>query len=258
MLTIATPYLASTASSLNSVAFFRHTPCLLLMALLVLPAAQATSLTEASLIDSQNSVKERVSGKVGDTKPGPQNGPQTLLLDVSINTQKLTDIIRVEKLADGRLALPVEAWREARLSLSGEKLMLPDSNPGYALDAVPGLKYKLDIAKLALDITAPAEAFEASAFEHGHGGEIPANQAPPGFYFNYNLLGTQSSDNSSSYGAFLEGVAFNGMGSLVINGVLRGDSDRSELIRTDAYWQKDLPESMETLVMGDTIGTGGA
>lgn len=258
MLTIATPYLASTASSLNSVAFFRHTPCLLLMVLLVSPAAQATSLTGASLIDSQNSVKEHVSGKVGDTKPGPQNGPQALLLDVSINTQKLTDIIRVEKLADGRLALPVEAWREARLSLSGEKLMLPDGNPGYALDAVPGLKYKLDTAKLALDITAPAEAFEASAFEHEHGGEIPANQAPPGFYFNYNLLGTQSSDHSSSYGAFLEGVAFNGMGSLVINGVLRGDSDRNELIRTDAYWQKDLPESMETLVMGDTIGTGGA
>jgi outer membrane usher protein len=104
----------------------------------------------------------------------------------------------------------------------------------------------------------PAEAFEASALASGRGGEAPPNLAPPGFYFNYNLTGTRSADSSISYGAFLEGVAFNSMGSLVTNGVMRGDSNQRELIRADTYLQKDLPGAMETLVMGDTIGSGGA
>lgn len=197
-----------------------------------------------------------MAGKTGRAKPG--QGPQTLLLDVTINTRKLADVIRVEKLADGRLILPVEAWIEARLRPAGEKLALPDGIQGYALDAVPGLQYKLDSGRLALDITAPAEAFEASTIDRGRGGEAPPNQAPPGFYFNYNLTGTRSADSSLSYGAFVEGVAFNRLGSLVANGVLRGDDNQRQLIRTDTYWQTDLPGSMETLVLGDTIGSGGA
>jgi len=53
-------------------------------------------------------------------------------------------------------------------------------------------------------------------------------------------------------------VAFNSLGSLVVNGVARGNNDQSELIRADTYVQKDLPGPMETLVMGDAIGSGGA
>ena len=122
-----------------------------------------------------------------------------------------------------------------------------------------GLQYKLDSGRLALDITAPAETFEASTLDDGRGGEAPPNKAPPGFYFNYNLNATGSTDsNYNSYGAFLEGVAFNGWGSLVSSGVVRGNSDQNELIRADTYWQKDLPGPMETLVLGDTIGSGGA
>ncbi|MFA6163501.1 MAG: fimbria/pilus outer membrane usher protein [Methylobacter sp.] len=197
-------------------------------------------------------------GITGHAKPGNSNGPQTLLLDVTINTQKLAGIIRIEKLTDGRLVLPVDAWLEARLRPSGEKLTLPDGSRGYALDAVPGLHYTLNNGMLALDITAPAEAFEARALDRGRGGEAPPNPAPPGAYLNYNLVGTQSSDSGISYGAFLEGVAFNGWGSLVFSGVARGNDNQHELIRTDTYWQKDLPGPMETLVLGDTVGSGGA
>ncbi|MCL7422345.1 MAG: fimbria/pilus outer membrane usher protein [Methylobacter sp.] len=135
-------------------------------------------------------------------------------------------------------------------------MALPDGNQGYVLDAVPGLQYKLDSGRLALDINAPAEAFEASALDQARGSEAPPNPSPPGFYFNYNLTGTRSDNNGLSYGAFVEAVAFNGWGSLVTNGVMRGDDNQRQLIHT--YWQTDLPGSMETLVLGDTIGTGGA
>ncbi len=229
---------------------------LLLAASLIYCPAQAAPSTEVPVAYSNNSIKDRLENKNSHSKPG--HGPQTLLLEVTINTQKLADVIRVEKFADGRLVLPIEAWSEARLRPVGEKLALPDGNQGYALDAVPGLQYKLDSGRLALDITAPAETFEANTLDDGRGGEAPPNKAPPGFYFNYNLTGTRSGDSSLSYGAFLEGVAFNGWGSLVTNGLMRGDDNQRQLIRTDTYWQKDLPGPMETLVMGDTIGSGGA
>jgi outer membrane usher protein len=232
--------------------------CALLLAatLIYYPAQAAASSTEAPVADSHGPAKDRSDGKNGRTKPA--QGPQILLLDVTINTQKLEDVIRAEKLTDGRLMLPLETWAAARLRPAGEKLALPDGTQGYTLDAVPGLQYKLDSGKLALDITAPAEAFEASEFGGGRGGEAPPNQAPPGAYLNYNLTGTRSGDSGISYGAFLEGVVFNGWGSLVTNGLMRGNDNQRELIRTDTYWQKDLPGPMETLVMGDTVGSGGA
>jgi outer membrane usher protein len=231
---------------------------LLLAAALIYYPALAVSSTEAPVADSHGPAIDRANDKNGRVKTGQAQGPQTLLLDVTINTQKLADVIRVEKLADGRLVLPVEAWREARLRPAGEKLALPGGSQGYALAAVQGLTFKLDSGRLALDIIAHPEAFEASAFDDGRDGEAPPNQAPPGFYVNYNFTGTRSADSSLSYGAFLEGVAFNRLGSLVINGVMRGDRDQRELIRADTYVQKDLPGAMETLVMGDAIGSGGA
>jgi len=241
----------------NSVRLTERTLYLLLVALLIPYSVQAASLTETSPGNSIR-VKDRIASEIHHTKTDNSHKPQTLLLDVTINTQKLADIIRVEKLTDGRLVLPVDTWIGARLRPSGEKLTLTDGSQGYALDTVPGLHYKLDSGRLSLDITVPAEAFEASAIDNGRGGEAPPNQAPPGFYFNYNLTGTRSDDNNVSYSAFLEGVAFNSIGSLVSNGLMRGNNDQRDLVRIDTYVQKDLPGSMETLVMGDTIGTGGA
>ncbi|MBE0434484.1 MAG: fimbrial biogenesis outer membrane usher protein [Methylomicrobium sp.] len=248
----------TTCQENNSVLRFKRTLCLLLAVSLPVDAfpVQSASSDKDPQAGSQNHAKNLTDSKTGRAKP--EQDQQTLLLEVTINTRKLADIIRAEKLADGRLVLPIDAWIEARLRPTGEKLALPDGNQGYALDAVPGLQYKLDAGRLALDITAPAEAFEASGFYDGRGGEAPPNPAPPGFYFNYNLTGTRSADSSLSYGAFLEGVAFNSMGSLVANGVMRGDDNQRELIRTDTSWQTDLPGSMETLVLGDTIGSGGA
>lgn len=60
-----------------------------------------------------------------------------------------------------------------RLRPTCEKLALSDGKAGYALDAVQGLQYQLNIGKLALIITAPAEAFEAIVLDHGRGGTAP-------------------------------------------------------------------------------------
>lgn len=206
----------------------------------------------------KNSNGKSGNGKNGNAK-NVNDHAETLLLDVTINTQRLPEIVRAEKLADGRLALPLDAWQTARLRPpEGEPLSLPDNQRGYTLESVPGLTYNLDRGRLALTITAPAAAFTGSAIDDGRGGESPPNLSPPGFYFNYDTSVISSNLRYDSYGAFVEGVVFNSWGSTVAGMTLRGDRQRDEAIRTDTFWRRDLPGPMETLVLGDTVGSGGA
>jgi hypothetical protein len=39
---------------------------------------------------------------------------------------------------------------------------------------------------------------------------------------------------------------------------IRRDGEAHSLIRTDTYWRTDLPGRMDTLVIGDTVSSGGA
>jgi outer membrane usher protein len=180
-----------------------------------------------------------------------------LLLDVTVNTRALDDIVRIYKFADGHLAMSVEEWVEARLKPAGNKLLLPDGRQGYALDAVKGLHYKFDSAKLSLDITAPPAAFDASILDGGRGGAGIPNLAPPGLYVNYDLTGTRAAASLDSYGGLIEGVAFNRWGSAVTGVALRDDQSALETTRTETYFEKDLPSSMGSLVLGDTTSSDG-
>ncbi|CAE6503003.1 Outer membrane usher protein [Nitrosomonas nitrosa] len=228
------------------------------MLLLPLALLLGVQSTHASMTEQREHTEGLINNKTHPLESEYDNKPQILLLDVTINSIKLGDIVWAEQLSDGRLVLPVEAWQNMRLRTVGEKLTLTNGKTGHALDSIEGLQYQLDKGQLTLTIIAPAEAFEGSALDHGRGGTVPTNESPPGIFFNYNLTGTRLGDGKISYGAFLESVAFNRMGSLVAGGLARGSEEQLEFVRTDTYLQKDLPSTMETLILGDTIGTGGA
>ena len=190
-------------------------------------------------------------------RKGAAGKDETLLLEVTVNGQALPDVVRVERLADGRLVLPLDAWKAARLRPSGEKLALPDARFGYALDAVSGIRFNLDRARMRLEVTAPPAAFDEETRAVDDYSMILPSASPPGMYVNYDILRTQSGDGSDSYSALLEGIAFNGWGSLVSGGILRGNDGENASVRTETYWRKDLPGSREAFVVGDTIGSSG-
>lgn len=185
---------------------------------------------------------------------------ETLLLDIRINGIALPDVVRVERLSDGRLALPRQTWESTRLLVpDGGLLSLPDGQSGYALDAVPGLDYVLDRSQLALSITAPAAAFRTLSLALNKGVVVPPLPSATGVYLNYDLSSTLSSGSGGHYhAAFFEGVAFNSRGALMTGVLARRENAGSGLVRTETWWRTDMPASMRTLIIGDAVGSGGA
>jgi len=185
--------------------------------------------------------------------------PETLLLSIIINTQLLPKVVRAEKLADGRLAIGLAAWDAAQLRLpEGEPLLLPDKQHGYALESVAGLTYKLDHGQLTLTVAAPASAFTGSEINQRSVAVSLPDTVQPGFYLDYDSSISSGDHGYDSHGLLLEGTAFSRWGSAVSGLVFTGNRQRNQALRTESYWLRDLPGSMETLVLGDTVGDGGA
>lgn len=184
---------------------------------------------------------------------------ETLLLNVIINTQLLPDVVRAERLADGRLALGLAAWESAHLHLpEGKPLLLPDNQMGFALESVTDLTYTLDYGEMTLVVMAPASAFTSSHVNQVGMAVVLPDSVRPGFYLDYDSTLSSGDDSYESYGVVVEGTAFSRWGSAVSGLLVTGNHQHDQVIRTQSYWQKDLPDSMETLVFGDTVGDGGS
>ena len=196
--------------------------------------------------------QRRLAQAVGNDKPAPE----VLLVDVSINGQRLKEVVRAEQMPGGALLLPAEAWAEARLMPLAQVAALSDGTPAYALDAVPGFTYRIDRQSLSVKINAPAAAFVGSTLALQDSLAGPPPRPEPGVMLNYDLSLSHSVGTVSS-AATLEAVAFNRLGSFVTSALLSGSGDSRSATRLDTYWRYDLPHSMESLAVGDAVGTGG-
>ena len=184
---------------------------------------------------------------------------QTWLLELYVNGVALPGITRVEQLADGRLVLPLDAWSAAGLAPPpGGMVMLPDDLRGYAIQDAPGLRHELNDSLQTLQLTAPASAFAGTLLGLGAEPVAPPKFGPPGVYLNYDASVTHAQSGSKAIGVVIEGIAFSGRDSLVSGAVVVHDGRTRQTIRTETYWRRDLPGRMETLVLGDAIGGGGA
>lgn len=186
--------------------------------------------------------------------------PEILLVDLTVNGQRLPNVALVERWPDGALLLAENSWTEARLNPSGQQRTLSDGSVGYPLETVAGLTYRVDRGALGLEVNAPASAFVGSTLGPQGPVVVPPRRPDPGVMLNYDLSMAHSTGSGipSTSGATLEAVAFNGFGNIVTSGVLTDDGTQRSFRRLDTYWRYDMPERMETLVIGDTVGTGGA
>ena len=181
-----------------------------------------------------------------------------MLLDVVVNGRRLRDVVQAERIGDGRLVLPAEVWDEAGLRSAGSQIPLPGGATGYALEAVDGLIYTVDRRQQALNVTAPPSAFVGHTLEGRAVLAAPPPRPRPGVLLNYDMSANLQTGGSGGAGANLEGIYFGPFGSFVSSMLVNDAQGRTRARRLDTFWQYDLPHRMESVVVGDTIGTGGA
>jgi outer membrane usher protein len=191
------------------------------------------------------------------TRNNAKTTSEVLLLDVRVNSQRLSEVVRVEQMPTGRLLVSADAWQEARLAL-GEAHTMSDGTPAYALDTLPGATYNIDRQNLSLEINAPATAFIGSSLGGLQGQDTAAPSRPnPGIFLNYDASLQRAAGGELTGGATLEAIAFSKLGNLVSSVLVRADGNKQRVDRLDTFWRYDMPDRMETIVVGDAVGVGG-
>ena len=183
--------------------------------------------------------------------------PEVLLLDVTVNGQRLADVVRAEQWPDAGLLMPAEAWAEARLIPPAQVHALSDGTPAYALDSLPGATYRLNRQSLHLEISAPASAFVGSTLGPQGALAVMPPRSESGALLNYDLSLAYSGGAAVSSGAILEAIAFNRFGNFASSVLVRNQGATRTAQRLDTFWRYDMPERLEALVVGDTVGAGG-
>jgi outer membrane usher protein len=196
-------------------------------------------------------------------EPGPRKRkggePQreSLLVELTVNGEPVPGIVLAQRLDDGRLALPLEAWQTAGLRPVGAPVVLPGRQPGYALESVPGLVYRIDRARLVLALTVPAGAFDANTVSLRRAQAARPDRSAAGMYVNYGLVAERPPSGAGSFGGAVDAVVFTGAGALVAGAVVRAGQRGRGVTRTDTYWRTDFPGEMRALVIGDAVGGSG-
>ena len=229
-----------------------------------------------SIDESTNSLEdgEKKSSKIKEIAPTrtAQKAPDTetakpkssgcvtkaeiLLVDVSINLLQLSEPIRVEKLSNGSLVLPELIFKELKLIPKSERIQMSDCSYGYPLNTSSGLTYTFDSEKFALDIRVPIDLFELNVFKQKESYKLKPDKSPTGGFVNYQVYATQTKSNDNISGV-LDLTGFNKLGSLSTGLVVNQESNTTKLIRTTTSYQRDLPDKMQSFVVGDTVNSDG-
>ena len=194
--------------------------------------------------------------KVRSTAAGCVSDAEILLVDVSINLLQVTEPIRVEKLSNGMLVLPESVFKELKLIPKDGRIKMSDCSFGYQLNTNSGITYDFNPEKFTLDIRVPIDAFELSVFAKKESIKLKPENNNKGAFTNYQLYATQTKTDDSFSGV-VDVTGFNKLGSLTAGAVVNKDSRETSIVRTSTYYQKDLPDKMQSFVIGDTVNSDG-
>jgi len=122
----------------------------------------------------------------------------------------------------------------------------------FSVTALPGASVSFDEKALLANVNLPSRYLKPNTFDAGNA-TFPAPEASAGFYTDYSLL-YQKDDNTYLYGAGLNANLFTPYGVLNSGYSFNGNETDTESVRLDTVYFLDLPASMQTLKVGDTIG----
>ncbi|HEY6924654.1 MAG TPA: fimbria/pilus outer membrane usher protein [Steroidobacteraceae bacterium] len=194
-----------------------------------------------------------ISGALCQAAPtSPEQNPEEVWLEASINGQQSNDVALYLRTAAGRILAPATQTKAWRLRTPSQAAMTYNNEQYMSLDAIKGLKYHLDEEKQVLVIEAPARLFEQVTLSLSDKSSVRAPRPPLGGFLNYNFVATNASSHTE-LGGSLEASIFSRMGAGVTEYLLRHGGQQTRAIRLDTTWTVDNPESAHSLRFGDSI-----
>ncbi len=181
---------------------------------------------------------------------------EEVLLAVQINKQPVDQTILALRRSGGRLLVPTEELRRWRFRVSETPALQRGSEGYYALDALPGLAYRVDDASQTLFVEAPPALFAATTLAGITNCFAVPPPAPAGGFANYDVVANHADGKTITNGQ-LEVAAFNAWGVGVGTFLGRTSGPTAHWLRLETTWTHDMPASLASLRLGDAISSTG-
>src|SRR5690348_8300806 len=134
------------------------------------------------------------------TPPTAGQKVEELWLEVSINGQQSGDIAVFLRTPAGRILAPASQVKAWRLRAPSQVAMVHDKEQYVSLDAVKGLKYRIDEERQVLVIDAPARLFEQMTLSLSEKGSVEAPSPPLGGFLNYDFAASTANSHTGLSG----------------------------------------------------------
>ncbi len=178
------------------------------------------------------------------------------LLGVYVNGKDLGQNAVVIRSAEGRVLVRAEDLRLWRLPSPRVAARRYGNVDHYPLDAVAGLRYRLDEPTQTLRIEVPTAVLTPTIIGATPEGPALPKPAPPGGFLNYDFLAEWNEDDTLANG-FIELGAFWGAGLTLAQFLARDLGDANDVVRLESAATLDFPETRESLRVGDSINRAG-
>jgi outer membrane usher protein len=185
--------------------------------------------------------------------------PTLALYDTKVNQKSVGDG-RFLRSPSGGLYVHEEDFKSWRLRRSNSAEFKFDNQTWLLLSGLPGVDFKINETKQAIQIEASVQAFFPSTLATEPAWIIHPSISSLGGFANYDLLGSGANGIQQLSGAFDLNL-FGAYGTLssgfVGQSLFSQTRQASRLIRQDTVWSRDWSDEMLNVQVGDTQGKGG-
>jgi outer membrane usher protein len=181
---------------------------------------------------------------------------EELLLSVKLNGEDLHRIVSFIQTPDGQLWVDKNEVKLWNMKLPEAKPLTYQNHEFYPLSSFQNIQYQINRQNLSIAIEATPSLFIGKQIE---GYQFTKNmpQTPSlGGFVNYDF-NDQSTPGNQQLNALLEAGVFNQYGVLTNTELAEVAGSEHKKIRLSTTWTKDMPDTMQTLRVGDAFTNPG-
>lgn len=178
------------------------------------------------------------------------------IVELLLNDQTTPATLVVRRDTDGTLLIRAADLKTLRLKAPTRGAMQVNGERYYRLGPELGAVVVFDETTMQARVSVPVQAFMPTKRTATQADAPRASKSAPGAFLNYDVSAEQTADRRRG-GGFLELGLFGSQGVLIGTMIANVDQDQRQLARLDTAWQRDFPDMMTSLRVGDSISSTG-